>query len=276
MTDGALLTELAGLGPFFALGWHPAGSAPSDGWRPLEELLRQPGVLGTRVAATRAALAEASGQPPGDVELRVAASMTQLGLAARLVCPALGAAALTGRPPRIDPARMRWRPGPGGAVALSISDGALLPTSSAAADPAALAGALADSVLNGPVRALVQTSAQFGVSPQVLWGNVASVVNGARALIGVAAPGLSGPAEQIVSGLLARPPLHGRHQGSAAAGFRRRSCCLVYRLVAAAAPVCGDCVLTRGPTRADRGATRADRKATPADRGPGASTDWSG
>jgi hypothetical protein len=253
MTDDAVLTALAGLGPFFALGSHPAGSALSDGWRPLEELFQQPGALQARVTATRAALAEASGQLPADVELRVAASMTQLGLAARLVCPALGVAVLTGRPPKTDPARMRWQPGPGGAVALSIQAGALLPASSAATNPAALADALAGAVLDGPVRALVQASTQFGVSPQVLWGNVASVVSGTRALIGVAAPGLSGPTEQIVSGLLARPPLHGRHQGSAAAGFRRRSCCLVYRLVAAQAPVCGDCVLTRGPAPASRG-----------------------
>lgn len=262
MIDSAVLTELAGLGPFFALGSHPAGSALSGGWRPLEELLQQPGVLQTRVAATRAALAEASGQRPGDVELRVAASMTQLGLAARLVCPALGVAVLTGRLPRIDPAWMRWQPGPGGGVALSIQDGVLLPASSAAANPAALAVALAGSVLDGPVRALVQASGQFGVSPQVLWGNVVSVVNGARALIGLAAPGLSEPTEQIVSGLLARPPLHGRHQGSAATGFRRRSCCLVYRLVAAQAPVCGDCVLTQGPAPVSRGPGARGRTST--------------
>ena len=39
------------------------------------------------------------------------------------------------------------------------------------------------------MRALVEASTRFAVSPQVLWGNVASVVNGARALIGAAEPG---------------------------------------------------------------------------------------
>ena len=104
MTDGAVLAELARLGPFFALETHPAGSAPHAQWRPLEELLRQPGALEARVAAVRAALADAGGRQPGDVEPRVAASLTQLGLAARLICPALGVAVLTGRLLPVEPA----------------------------------------------------------------------------------------------------------------------------------------------------------------------------
>lgn len=252
MTNGAVLAELARLGPFFALQSHPARSTPVEGWRPLAELLHQPGALEARVAAVRAALAQACGRQPGEVEQRVAASMAQLGLAARLICPALGVAVLTGCVLPVDPARMRWRPGPG-AVELSISENALPPAGSAVTSPTALADALAGAVLDGPVRELVEASARFAVSPQVLWGNVASVVNGVRALIGVAEPTLSQPAEEIVSRLLSRPPLHGTHQGNAAAGFRRRSCCLVYRLAPGQAPVCGDCVLDQGPTPADRG-----------------------
>lgn len=273
MTGGAVLAELAGLGPYFALDAHPAGSAPLGGWRPLEELLHQPGALEAWVASVRAALAEISGRPPADVELRVAASMAQLGLAARLICPPLGMAVLTGRLLPMDPARLRWRPGPGGAVGLSIRDDALppwgspwksgVPESSSTASPATLADALVDVVLDGPVRALVEAGTRFAVSPQVLWGNVASIVNGVRALIGTAEPALTGRTEELVSRLLSQPPLHGTHdthqatrdpdQGSTpAVGFRRRSCCLVYRLAPAQAPVCGDCVLDRGPAPASR------------------------
>ncbi len=248
MTDGGVLAGLARLGPFFALGSHRAGSPLAEGWRPLDELLHQPGALQSQVAAVRAALAEASRQQPGDVEPRVAASMTQLGLAARLICPALGVAVLTGRLLPADPARMRWQPGLGAAIALTTCEDALLLTTGAP-DAPGLADALADAVLDGPVRSLVQATERLGVSPQVLWGNVASVVNGARAMIGAAEPALASTAEEIVSRLLTQPPLRDTHQGSAAAGFRRRSCCLVYRLVAAQTPVCGDCVLDHGQRR---------------------------
>lgn len=263
MTGGPVLAELAGLGPYFALEAHPAESAPLGGWRPVEELLHQPGALEARVASVRAALAEVSGRHPAEVELRVAASMAQLGLAARLICPPLGMAVLTGRLLPMDPARLRWRDVPGGAVGLSLRDDALPPGSppgSSTASVASLADALAGTVLGGPVRTLVEASTRFAVSPQVLWGNVASVVNGVRALIGAAEPALIGRTEELVSRLLSQPPLHGTHDthgsaaGSTAVGFRRRSCCLVYRLAPGQAPVCGDCVLDRGPTPANRDA----------------------
>jgi ferric iron reductase protein FhuF len=254
LTGAGVLAELARLGPFFALDSHPAQSLPAPPWRPLDELFRQPGTLGARVAAVRAALAEASGQPAVAVEPRVAASMAQLGLAGRLICPALGVAVLTGGLLDLDPTGMRWRPSPGGAVALSIRIDAVAPAVTALAaataarcDPAALADALARSLLAGPVRALVEASRTFGVSEQVLWGNVASVVFGAVALIGATAPSLTGAAEAIATSLLDQPPLRGRHQGSEQGSFRRRSCCLVYRLAGSPTPVCGDCVLDRPP-----------------------------
>jgi ferric iron reductase protein FhuF len=252
MTGADVLAGLARLGPFFALDCHPAGAVLTGGWRPLIELW-QPEVLATRVAVVRSALAQASGQPAGAVELRVAASMAQLGLAARLICPALGVAVVTGGLLEVDPVRMRWQPGAGGSpIALSIQDD--LPASAARdeRDPAALADALVASLLAGPVPALIQASTKFGVSPQVGWGNVASVVHGAQALIGAAEPGLTATAGTLVTGLLNQPPLQGRHQGSEHGAFRRRSCCLVYRLTGSSAPVCGDCVLDRAPAPASR------------------------
>ena len=276
VTSAGVLAELARLGPFFALDCHPARAVLTEGWRPLEQLW-QPEVLASRVATVRGALAEASGQPAGTVELRVAASMAQLGLAARLICPALGVAVLTGGLLEVDPVRMRWQPGAGSSpVALSSQDdGLALPTRDER-NPAALADAVAGTVLAGPVPALIEASREFGVSPQVGWGNVASVVNGAKALIGAAEPGLTAAADTLVTGLLNRPPLLGTYQlttheltthqlstpqlgtpqPTAAPAFRRRSCCLVYRLATSPAPVCGDCVLDRAPAPASRRSVR--------------------
>jgi hypothetical protein len=279
--QAGVLAGLAGLGPFFVLDSHPAGSPLVPPWRPLAELFDGPGGLAAQVAVVREALARASGRPAEAVELRVAASMAQLSLAARLICPALGVAALTGGLLDVDPAGMRWQPGASGAVALSIRDDALAAATVPVQGPAALADLLAAHLLAGPVRALVEASRAFGVSEQVLWGNVASVVHGSVALFHAAdlacagdlagagdltgaadlpagadlagAADLAGRAKPIVAGLLSRPPLRDRHQGSSDQGrFRRRSCCLVYRLTDSAAPVCGDCVLDRAPGPASR------------------------
>lgn len=296
MSPAGVLADLAGLGPFFALDSHPAQSSPALPWRPLDELFEQPQALRARIAAVRGALAEASGQPVAAVELRVAASMAQLGLAARLICPALGVAVLTGAVLEVDPARMRWQPTTAGAVALSIPADALPPATAPGLDPdlapdrdldldlAGVADALADSLLAGPVRALVQAVRPCGVSERVLWGNVASVVNGAVGLIAAAAPGLAGAAELIATRLLDRPPLHGTHQDGERGAFRRRSCCLVYRLAPPStpmsAPVCGDCVLDRPPasrrpvrSKGQGGKGQGGKEPVPEDR---AWDDWSG
>jgi hypothetical protein len=55
----------------------------------MSELVDAPRILRDRVAAVRARLAATGGQAPEAVELRVAASVTHLGLLARLVSPAL-------------------------------------------------------------------------------------------------------------------------------------------------------------------------------------------
>ncbi|HEX8305764.1 MAG TPA: (2Fe-2S)-binding protein [Jatrophihabitans sp.] len=306
--QAGVLAGLAGLGPFFVLDAHPAHSSPVPPWRPLAGLFDVPGALEAQVAVVREALARASGRPAEAVELRVAASMAQLGLAARLICPALGVAALTGGLLDVDAAGMRWQPGASGAVALSIRDDALAAATGCVRDPATLADLLAAHLLAGPVRALVEATRAFGVSEQVLWGNVASVVHGSVALFGAAdlagadlagadlaradlaradlagadsaRADLAGRAKAIVAGLLSQPPLRDRHHGSdpegsdpdgsdpdgsdqdgKQRGFRRRSCCLVYRLTDSAAPVCGDCVLDRAPAPARRGRNGGEGRA---------------
>jgi ferric iron reductase protein FhuF len=84
----------------------------------------------------------------------------------------------------------------------------------------------------------------MAVSPQVLWGNVASAVNGAATMIAKARPGLAAPAASAATAMLRYPALTGTHRGSPGAGFRRRNCCLIYRLSPpGTARYCGDCVL---------------------------------
>ena len=83
----------------------------------------------------------------------------------------------------------------------------------------------------------------MSVSPIVLQGNIASAVNAAAAMIARARPDLATQAATLRSALLSAPELAGTWTSSAE-GFRRRSCCLIYRAApAATSAVCGDCIL---------------------------------
>jgi hypothetical protein len=177
------------------------------------------------------------------VEFRVAASVTHLGVAARLISPALGMAVLLGRVPRMDPAEVYWQPVLGGPLPLSLPASALAGHGDQPGT-GQLAGELRRSVLNGPVRALTGVTAAMSVSPIVLQGNIASAVNAAAAMIARARPDLTSQAAAVRRALLSAPELAGTWTSSAA-GFRRRSCCLIYRAApSAAAAVCGDCILS--------------------------------
>jgi hypothetical protein len=232
--------QLAQLGPYFAVDIHPPGPPRPTPWRPLSTLLDSPEDLLQRVAEVRVALA--ADRPPDAVEFRVAASVTHLGVAARLISPVLGAAVLLGRVPRLDPAEVGWQPVLGGPLPLSLPASALAGSGDR---PGAgqLAGELRQSLLLGPVRVLTEITAAMSVSPIVLHGNIASAVNAAAAMIAAARPDLATQAATIASALLSTPELAGTWTSSAE-GFRRRSCCLIYRAApAATSAVCGDCIL---------------------------------
>jgi ferric iron reductase protein FhuF len=83
------------------------------------------------------------------------------------------------------------------------------------------------------------------VSARILWGNAASAVHGAATVLAANRPDRAAPARQLAALLLARPPLRGTGTWTADGGFRRRSCCLIYRAAAAPEAICGDCVLRR-------------------------------
>jgi hypothetical protein len=237
-TAGArLLADLAALGPYFAVDVHRPGSPVRPPWQPFGELISSPGVLACRIGEVRERLAAAAGHPAAAVEFRVAASIAQLGLCARLLSPVLGAAA-TGRALRLDTGQAWWIPALGGPFRLSLPDTAA--SGRAEAGPAAAAALLA-----GPVAQVVRAVEAMSVSPRVLWGNVASAVNGAATMIAAARPDLATPAAETAAAMLKYPPLTGTYQGRPLQGFRRRNCCLIYRLSPSAPAYCGDCVLVR-------------------------------
>ncbi|WP_148588666.1 (2Fe-2S)-binding protein [Streptomyces sp. WAC01526] len=250
--SAASTAHLAALGPFCAFETHPAGSEPSPPWRPLSEAAQEgSGVLRGRVASVRASLAANSGRPPEAVAPRVAASVAHLGLVARVISPVLGLAALHGLPSRpLTLGDLWWGSALGGAFRMSLPREAVTPV---AGGDTRTAGAIAADMLDGPVRALVDAFAPFSVSRRILWGNVASAVNGAATGITAAAPGLEQPARAVALAFLRQPQLRDTHTLETHNGrFTRRSCCLIYQAAPnAAGAVCGDCVLVRG--RSGRG-----------------------
>ena len=213
------------LGTFFAADVHRGGDAPADPWRPVRELVDVPQTLDDRVSRVRKALAR-NGSPES-VELRVAASVTQLGLVARLVAPTIAIAALEiGHP---DPNNWWWQDELGGPFPLSM----------------ALSGQRGGGYVDGVVASLTTAIAtNFGVPARTVWGNLASATNGAVQMIARTRPDLGPRASVVADVILADPRVEG---GNLRAGpsFRRTSCCLIYRLEPANSPVCGDCVLHR-------------------------------
>lgn len=246
MTHGAQprapLAELDGLGAYFAVATHDPRSAIAAPWLPLEELTGSAPMLRDRIAAVRSALAVAGGREPQAVEFRVAASVTHLGVTARLISPALGVAVVSGALLRV--AAAWWQPALGGAFPLSLPAGSAYWPGAGRDDGDALAAGLWEHVVNGPVRAVTDTAAAMSVPTAVLWGNVASAVNGAASMIATARPGLAARAQAVSAALLRRPPLAGTSTGAPVTGFRRRSCCLIYRVSSGSGPAfCGDCIL---------------------------------
>jgi hypothetical protein len=261
----ALLADVARIGPFFAVGTGPAPAG--DRWTALHALAAPPDAaavdpLRDRLAAVGAALG---------TDARVAASTAFQGLAAQVVSPLFAAVAVHGAlPVPEEVARDRagdagraggvartllWRPGGAGPwLWWADPGGRVLPCPDAA---------LGD-VLSGVLTPLVAAvRARASVSPRVLWGDVASAVATARRLVAADRPGSAARATAVAERLLAAPPLavtaalRAPEPPDATWTFRRRSCCLYYRVPGGG--LCGDCVLhdrvvaDPGPVRAPAG-----------------------
>ncbi|WP_446458435.1 (2Fe-2S)-binding protein [Streptomyces rochei] len=178
-------------------------------------------------------------------EPRVAASVAHQGLAARLWSVTLGCAALYGRVPDLAPRLLRWDPDASAPDDLWLTDVRPLP-----GDAATAAGVvLRDHV--APLTAAVH--ARYRVATGLLWGNAASALAGAgreldRWARRAGRPDTAERARALTAGLLAHPLLAGTGTLTAARdgiAFRRRSCCLYYRVPGSG--VCGDCCFPRPP-----------------------------
>jgi ferric iron reductase protein FhuF len=231
----AALDDVAGLGPFFAASANPA-EAVDPTWRPCRELYDDPSVLAARIDVVAGVL--------GTDDRRVAASIAFQGLAARLVSPVVATAAVHGLVPAWTPESLHWRPAVSGPWPLWESE----PGTVRRIEPADVAQGgdlLADALTEPHLAALVTaTRAVASVSPRVLWGNAASALAAAGRLVAQSHPRVARRAGDLVAAVLRSGPLAGAGGFESGWSFRRRSCCLYYRIPGGG--ICGDCVLGTG------------------------------
>ncbi|MEV6195478.1 (2Fe-2S)-binding protein [Streptomyces sp. NPDC051920] len=170
-------------------------------------------------------------------EPRVAVSVAQQGLAARFWSIALGAAALCGQVPDLDPELLHWDPDAGAPDDLWLREVRVRPVSDL--DAVVRAGLLV------PLSAALR--ARHRVSPALLWGNAGSALAGAvrqleRWALVHDRPDVAERAGALAGPLFAHPGLFGTLDPDT---LRRRSCCLYYRVPGRG--VCGDCCFERPP-----------------------------
>jgi len=218
------LQVLAGCGPYFAVS---TGSVHEPGWRPVRALYENPVVLARLVERVRTRL--------GTGQARVAASILFQGHAARLWSVSLGALLRGGLLPELDPNALLWRD-QGGSVRLHLDR-----TEGWRGED--LENALGCSVIDEHLTPLLTAVHQLApLSGRLLWGNAASALLGAVRVLDDAQ---LGPARGVAERLLNYGPLRGTLEVQPEGGYRRRSCCLFYRVPGGA--LCGDCALTRAP-----------------------------
>ncbi|MFF0221287.1 (2Fe-2S)-binding protein [Streptomyces sp. NPDC004629] len=239
------LAALRPLGGFFVLRVAP--DAGTDPHRPLPTLAdayadARSDVYGIPLTFRVGLVARRLRAP----EPRVSASVAQQGLAARLWSAALGCAALYGRVPDLDPRLLRWDPEAGAPDDLWLTGVRALPGTAAV---------LADTVLHAHLGPLGEAlRARYGIAAGLLWGNAGSALAGAARELDRWARGsgrgdVADRARALTADLFAHPLLSptGTFAGTT---FRRRSCCLYYRVPGGG--LCGDCCLSRPPGSSPR------------------------
>ncbi len=231
----AVLDDVAAVGPFFALPVVPASEAAV----PFSHLHTEPGPLADRIARVRAGLGS---------DERVAASIAFQGLVARLVSAPLAAVALHGVLP--DLTGLGRRPGGDDPWAPVLTGTGAVRTPDPVEDPAGAAAPLGEDLLERHLLPLIEAvRGLVPVSGHVLRGNVASALAGSARVLDTARPGSRPAVLGVLGALLAHPALAGTGRllllepgvADTEWGFRRRSCCLYYRVPGGG--TCGDCVL---------------------------------
>lgn len=185
-------------------------------------------------------------------EPRVAASIAHQALAARLWSVALGCAVRYGRLPDLDPGLLRWDTAAAAPDDLWLTEVRALP---GAADPATLTDAVVRAVVRGHLEPLGEALRdRYGLAAGLLWGNAGSALAGAARELDRWARAndradTAARTRALADALFAHPLLSatGTRTGLA---FRRRSCCLYYRVPGGG--VCGDCCFTQPPRSSPR------------------------
>jgi hypothetical protein len=215
MNISAELAEITSYGGFFALsvdgdaaGWHPVGQSYADGC---------------------ADLIDATARHYRTTELRIGASLVHLGHAARLWSPVLACVLAHGVLPDLTDLQR-------------ADDGAQLRLPEPVGEPASPSPALLYRVVVQQHMEPLAEGLRVELAPGLLSGNIASALVGASRALLMARPDLGGPVREITDSLLNT----GRLAGTGVIlgpdlAFRRRSCCLFYRLPNAGK--CGDCPL---------------------------------
>jgi hypothetical protein len=218
------LQGVAGCGLYFAVS---TGAVHEPGWRPVRALYENPVVLARLVERVRIRL--------GTGQARVAASILFQGHAARLWSVSLGAVLRGGLLPDLDPDALLWRD-QDGSVRLHLDR-------TKGWRGADLENALGCSVLDEHLTPLLAAVHRLApLSGRLLWGNAASALLGAARVLDDAPVG---PARGVAERLLNHGPLRGTLEVQPEGGYRRRSCCLFYRVPGGG--LCGDCALTHSP-----------------------------
>ncbi|MFP5022183.1 (2Fe-2S)-binding protein [Pseudonocardia phyllosphaerae] len=258
----AVLDDVAGAGPWFALAPLPA--APGPEWERWDALYGPPGHgtdrLGARIDQVAVAL---------DTDRRIAASIAVQGMAARLVSAPLATVALHGVLPGLDDlhrapgAEDPWAPGipcaPGTGAPAAVR------TPDPRTDPAGAAEPLAHALagLLDPLYAAVVQRAS--VSQRVLRGNAVSAVAGAARVLESGRRADRAAYLGVLSALVGHPALRGPLPAGATGrllllddddpatewSYRRNSCCLYVKVPGGG--TCGDCVLNGRGTRGSGG-----------------------
>jgi hypothetical protein len=230
------LTALDRLGGFFVLrtGVPPRGPLPTLASAWADPRSGTPAEVYADPTTFRVEKVARSIRAP---ESRTAVSVAQQGLAARFWSIALGAAALCGQVPDLDPELLRWDPDAAAPDDLWLSEVRVRPVTDL--DAVVRAGLLV------PLSAALRS--RYRVSPGLLWGNAGSALAGTvrqldRWALVHGRPEVGERARELAGRLFAHPDLVGTLDPRT---LRRRSCCLYYRVPGGG--VCGDCCFDRPP-----------------------------
>ncbi|QKW10315.1 (2Fe-2S)-binding protein [Streptomyces sp. NA04227] len=227
-------TQLADIGGFFRIR---TGRAPATA-RPLGDVYAADADADDDPLTARVRMVAQRIRAP---EPRVAVALVHLGLAARLWSLALGSAALYETLPGLDPDRLYWDPLATTGEDLWLDEVRPVPADTAAVDRTVRAAHL------DPFAEVLRT--RYAMAQGLLDGNSGSALAAAvreidRWALRRGRPEVAARAAAYGDALFADPVLVATGSRTAA-GFRRRSCCLYYRVEGGG--VCGDCCFTVPP-----------------------------